>query len=370
MNTAFTAFAKTSALRGVCLAGTLTLTLLALSGAVAAASDGMPVRGGLGPSAATAGGEGTGAGPLRAFLLAGSPDSSADLEAHAGTIGVLYPTYFYCRRQGSRIAGEAEPSVDEYAAVQHIVEMPRFSCQQKAAVHRILTDPALRRSTLAGLIALARNPLYRGLCLDLENDGASDREALSSFVAALARRLHALGKRLSVVVDGVTHEDAHISTGFYDDSRLSTLADEVFVLAWGLHWEGSAPGPIAPLPWVRKVAAYVASLPHARRFVLGVPMYGLDWAGSDASGRSSVKAVAYQYAGVTALERSVGAVPARDALSDEMTFRYFSSGVRHTVYYLDAHAVTARLQVGRDAGLAVGVWRLGSEDQSLWSSLP
>jgi spore germination protein len=312
------------------------------------------------------------ANPLRAFLLAGSPDSFADLQAHASTIGVLYPTYFYCRLPSGQIAGASEPSVDEYAAAHHMVEMPRFSCQQKAAVHRILTDPALRRSTLARLIALARNPLYSGLCLDFENDGASDRAAFSSFVAELARRLHALGKRLSVVVDGVTHEDARISTGFYDDSRLGALADEVFVLAWGAHWEGSAPGPIAPLPWVRQVAAYVASLPHARRFVLGVPMYGLDWAaagGTGGSGGSSYQATAYQYSGVTALASSVDATPARDPASGEMTFSYARAGIHHTVFYLDAHAIAARVKVGRDAGLAVGLWRLGGEDQALWSEI-
>jgi spore germination protein YaaH len=300
-------------------------------------------------------------GTLRAFLLAGSPDSVADLESHANAVGVLYPTYFYCRVPGGQIAGAAEASVDEYAAAQRIAVMPRFSCQQKMAVHRILTDPAVRRDTLADLAALASNSLYEGLCLDLENDGASDRDALDSFVAALARRLHAIGRKLSVVVDGVTHEDAQASTGFYDDSRLAELADEVFVLAWGVHWEHSAPGPIAPLSWVRKVAAYVASLPDARRFVLGAPMYGLDWEGS-------VRATAYQYSDITALAGSVGATPVRDPGSGEMTFSYLHAGVRHTVFYLDAHAVAARLQAGRDAGLEVGVWRLGGEDQALWSS--
>ncbi len=304
---------------------------------------------------------------LRAFLLAGSPDSLVDFESHTSAIGVLYPTYFYCRAPDAQIAGEAEPPVEEYASARQVAVMPRFSCQQKAAVHRILTDPALRQSTLAGLLALAGNPLYRGLCLDLENDGASDRAPLDSFVAALGKRLHALGKRLAVVVDGVTHEDARASTGFYDDSKLAALADEVFVLAWGVHWEGSAPGPIAPLPWVRKVAAYIASLPNARRFVLGVPMYGLDWPVSP-TGTQTGRAVAYQYSGIAALAGAVGATPLRDPASGEMSFSYETSGVRHTVYYLDAHAVAARLQVGRDAGLAVGVWRLGGEDQALWSS--
>jgi spore germination protein YaaH len=360
------------------------------SGGVGVASGHAAVESGRAAAAAEAHGVvASGHSSLRAFVLAGSPDSLADLEAHAGAIGVIYPTYFYCGPDGTRVAGGEAAAIDEFATAQHIVSMPRFSCQQGGAVHQILTDRALRRRTLAELVSLAANPAYGGLCLDFENDGASDRTAFSLFVGELARRLHALDKKLCVVVAGVTHENARASTGFYDDARLGALADEVFVLAWGVHWARSAPGPIAPLPWVRRVAAYFASLPNAQRFVLGVPMYGLDWAraggaggggahgangeaggSSGEAGGSASEASAYQYAGTLELAKAVGAKPARDPTADEMTFAYVRDGVRHTVWYLDASAITARLRVGREAGLAVGVWRLGSEDQNLWSALP
>jgi spore germination protein len=322
---------------------------------------------------ATAGARGvvaSGPSSLRAFVLAGSPDSLADLEAHASAVGVIYPTYYYCGSNGTRVVGGEAAAIDAFAGAQGIESLPRYSCQDGGAVHRILTDTAVRRRTLAELVSLAANPAYGGVCVDFENDRASDRGAFTVFVGELARRLHALGKKLCVVVAGVTSENARASTGFYDDARLGVLADEVFVLAWGVHWAGSAPGPIAPLPWVRRVAAYIASLPNARRFVLGVPMYGLDWARGGGAGGAYDEASAYQYAGVLELARAVGARPARDPLADEMTFAYTRGGVRHTVWYLDASAITARLRVGREAGLAVGVWRLGSEDQSLWSSLP
>jgi spore germination protein len=221
-------------------------------------------------------------------------------------------------------------------------------------------------ATLTRLEAIASDPHYRGLCLDFENDGAGDREALSSFVATLARNLHTHHRRLSVAIDGVSHEDATISTGFYDDRALSAAADTVFVMAWGAHWAGSTPGPIAPLDNVQAVSRYVASLPNASRFVLGAPMYGLDWPNE---GGPANQATAYQYSGVLALARAVGATPLRDPASGEMTFRYTTAaGVTHQVWYLDARAVADILQTGRANGLAVGLWRLGREDQRLWSS--
>jgi spore germination protein len=301
---------------------------------------------------------------LQAFLLSSAPDSLVDLKAHAHAIRVLYPTYFNCEIPSGQIAGADIPTITDYAHTHGITVMPRFNCQDGATVHQILTDPQTRSATLARLGAIARNPLYGGLNLDLENDGAEDREALSTFVAALARTLHAHRKRLSVVVDGVIGEGPTIATGLYDYRALSAAADSVFVLAWGAHWAGSAPGPIAPLGEAEAIARYIASLPHASRFVLGAPMYGLDWS----EGAPATQATAYEYSGIAALARSVGATPSRDSASQEMTFTYTVDGVTHRVWYLDAHAVLALLKIGRAHGLAVGIWRLGGEDQRLWSS--
>ena len=315
------------------------------------------------------------AGPasaLQAFLLTSSPDSFADLQAHAGAVSTIYPTYFQCAVPSGIVKGTRNPAVDAYAATHALAELPRFTCQDGATVHRILTDPRLRARMLAQLVALvagaeatgtAAGTGYTGLNLDLENDRPRDRGALSSFVATLAARLHTAGRRLAVDVDGVLREDPRRATYLYDDRALAAAADTVFVMAWGIHWERSAPGPIAPLPYVEGVARRLARLPHARRFVLGVPMYGLDWA---AGGGPAHPASALQYAGVIALAHSVGATPARDRASGEMTFSYTRAGLAHHVWYLDAHAIAQRLRLARRFGLAAGLWRLGEEDQEIW----
>jgi spore germination protein len=316
---------------------------------------------------------------LQAFVLTSSPDSFADLQAHEGSIGVVYPTYFECSIPDGRVLGAPNPEVDAFAQANQLPELPRFNCQDGATVHRILTDPRLRASTLAGLVALAYNPSYRGLNLDLENDGPRDRGALSAFVSALAARLHARGRQLSVDVAGVTREDPRIGTGLYDDRALAAAADTVFAMAWGAHWEGSAPGPIAPLRFVARVARHLAALPHARRFVLGVPLYGLDWpTGPGSQGRGDVgsqrrgeggpqRAVALQDAGVLALANATGATLRYDPSADEPTFAYTRAGVTHRVWYMDARAIRDRLRIARRYGLAAGLWRLGEEDQALWS---
>jgi spore germination protein YaaH len=303
---------------------------------------------------------------VQAYLLSSAPDSLRDLRAHSRSIGVVYPTFFDCAVPGGRVLGAGSSAVTDYAREQQIAVMPRFDCQDGATVHRILTEPALRAATLARLLALARASAYAGLNLDFENDRATDRGALTSFVAALAKRLHTMHEKLSVVVVGVSEDDPRRSTGFYDDRTLAALADTVFVLAWGAHWEGSAPGAIAPLAAASATAGYLASLPNASRFVLGAPMYGLDWA---ESGGPAHPGVAYQYSGIVALAHSEHAVVRRDAASAELTFDYTDAeGIPHEVWSMDATAVAALLWIAHAHGLATGLWRLGEEDQRVWSS--
>ncbi len=140
------------------------------------------------------------------------------------------------------------------------------------------------------------------------------------------------------------------------------------MLAWGTHWAGSGPGPISSLAYVDGVVAYTRSLPSWPRFTIGAPMYGLDWT---TGSPTSMPAHALQYSAVLSLIQSVGATPQRDPESKEMTFTYTDlAGAQHRVWYMDARSVLYILRSARARGLAVGLWRLGREDQSLWSSVP
>ena len=101
-------------------------------------------------------------------------------------------------------------------------------------------------------MALARQPFLQRLSLDLENDGALDREALTSFVSQLAAELHAAGRRLTVVVDGVNHENPLRFHRLPITRPRLPPSPRTLVLAWGSRWAGSVPGRSAPLPWVAR----------------------------------------------------------------------------------------------------------------------
>ena len=147
---------------------------------------------------------------------------------------------------------------------------------------------------------------------------------------------------------------------------MSQHADHIFVMAWGIKWATSGPGAIDDITWVRGVVDYVNTMPNKSRFVLGMPLYGMDW--KNGGGPASPAAV-YEYDGVMAIAQQRGITPQYDPVSESMHFSYTDeSGAAHEMWYSDAATRGARIALARANGLGVGFWRLGREDQRLWAN--
>ena len=126
---------------------------------------------------------------------------------------------------------------------------------------------------------------YDGISLDLEAGAAGNRAALTSFVTDLGRRLHAIGRLLSMAVSPKAADSpTHPRSGIFDYPALVAQVDWIFVMNWGIHWATSAPGPISDISWATANADYVASMPQKKKWILGAPMYGFDWTGSGGAG--------------------------------------------------------------------------------------
>jgi spore germination protein YaaH len=304
-------------------------------------------------------------GRAHAFLLASTGESFRDLQRHYRQLGTVYPTYFECRDGDAAMIGRDDPLVTRWAQLRGIAVQARIDCQRPAALHAILTDPAVRAATISRLTELVRRHGYDGINVDFENGPAADRDALTAFVSDLAAQLHAIGKRLSVEVSAKYQHTTTGRSGFYDYEALGQVADRVFVMNWGWHWTTSAPGAPDDMELCRKVADYVAAMPNRSKYVLGTQMYGMDWPNG---GGPSNRATPLEYAEVQALIARYGAQPALDPAADAWTFKYTdAAGVPHEVWYPDAATIARRVALARERGLGIGFWRLGREDQRVWS---
>ena len=302
-------------------------------------------------------------GRLHTFLLASTDESFRDLQRHYRQIGTVYPTYFDCRRSDAGIIGKDDPLVTRWAQLRRIVVMPRFNCQHGPTLNLMLRNPAIREATLNNLVGLVQRHGYDGINLDFEAGFESDRGVLTSFVAELGRRMHAMGKRLAVEVSAKFSSTQTGRSAFYDYPALGRAADTVFVMAWGWHWTTSGPGPSDELANVVKVANYTASMPNKERYVLGMPLYAHDW---PSGGGESNPSTPREYGEVVEIATRYGAKPRLDPTAYTWTFKYVEAGVPREVWFGDVTTVSRRIRVARMRGLNVGFWRLGREDQRIW----
>jgi spore germination protein len=279
---------------------------------------------------------------------------------------VVYPTYYDCDLATGAFIGGNDPLVTNWSQARGVKVLARVNCQSTPMVHRILTEPALRAAWLDAMVAAAQDNGYDGLNLDFEAIPAADRNALTSFVTELAGRLHAQGKLLSEAVSAKFKDvPNHPRSTAFDYAALSQQLDWVFVMAWGIHYATSAPGAQDDIRWVTQVADYVATMPLKQKFVMGTMLYAMDW---PAGGGAAHPAGAWHYGEVVDLAQRFGATPQLDPLQDSWHLAYVDNGVPHDIYYSDAAMVEHRMTLALNRGLGVGFWRVGQEDERLWSS--
>ncbi|HEX3692119.1 MAG TPA: glycosyl hydrolase family 18 protein, partial [Solirubrobacteraceae bacterium] len=303
-------------------------------------------------------------GNAQAFLLASTDQSFYDLEAHYQQIGVVYPTYFDCNVQGG-VTGQNDPLVTGWALARQIAVMPRLNCQNPKDENEILNEPAAQSAMIEGLAALGRQYGYSGFQIDFEGAQPTERAPFTAFITALAARLHGQGEKLSTVVTAKYYNVMSGRAAMYDDASLSQVSDYLFVLDWGLHWTTSVPGPIDELGWFTKVAEYTATMPNRERFILGMPMYGIDWPGS---GGPTNPGTPLEYNNLMAESAVFGAPLEWEANAADPHFSYVDgAGVHHSAWYTNQQSIGIRIALARRLGLGVGLWHLGSEDQSVWS---
>ena len=303
-------------------------------------------------------------GTAQAFLLASTDQSFRDLEAHYQQVGVVYPTYFDCA-DGGEVTGKDDPLVTGWARARQIEVLPRLNCQYSPREAQLLNDPSQRAKLIDNLAKLCGTYGYDGIQVDFEGADPTERNPFTAFITLLAERLHAQGDKVSTVVTAKYYNVPTGRAAMYDDAALSGPSDYMFVLDWGIHWTTSAPGSIDEYAWFKKVAEYTATMPNLHKFVLGMPMYGIDWANGGGSGNPGVP---LEYENIVALEGVFGALPEWDAVALSSHFTYHDgAGVRHDVWFTNQQSIGIRAQLAETLHLKIGLWHLGSEDQGVWS---
>ncbi len=219
---------------------------------------------------------------------------------------------------------------------------------------RLLADPARRDGLRDNLIAFLEKNSAQGLVVDFEEVPAAAHRNLVTFLGELHRAFAPHGWMLAVCAP---FDDAEWTYRAY-----AAVTDYQILMAYDEHFEEGQAGAIASQPWfVDKLTHRMKELDPAHT-IIAIGNYGYDW-----DGKVPALDMTFQETMVTSKESEAPIIFDRASLNPYFQYKE-DDGSTHNVWFLDA--VTAHNQIRaadvfHPAGYAL--WRLGSEDPSIWS---
>jgi cellulose synthase/poly-beta-1,6-N-acetylglucosamine synthase-like glycosyltransferase/peptidoglycan/xylan/chitin deacetylase (PgdA/CDA1 family)/spore germination protein YaaH len=227
---------------------------------------------------------------------------------------------------------------------------------------------ALRQQILRFLAAF---PAYRGLSVDFESLPEYASPAYMEFIQELYADMHPRNLQLYVTTSAGT-----------DSKLLKVIAansDGIVLMNYDQHEATSDPGPIASQDWFVANLTRVLKLVPKEKLICALGNYGYDWTLSipppAKRGHKQVKpevlytedlpvSDAWQRASDADADLNLD----YDSLNPHFDYIDEDDNRRHVVWFLDAVTLLNEMRAARQLGLQTfALWRLGSEDSSLWN---
>lgn len=232
--------------------------------------------------------------------------------------------------------------------------------------HLVLTVPKVRARAIQSMLRLVKDSGYSGVNIDFEAIPRTDRDAFSSFVRTVSRRMHAAGYLNVVSIPAELKDDRYDSwTGAFDFKALGEAVDIFQLMTYDENGPWGPTGPVAGLDWVEACVRFTVTVVPPGKISLGIPAYGYDWNLKAGTGKQ------VHWKDIPALIASTGATPQWDTATSSPFFSYQTEkGAHHVVWYEDATSIPLKSALVLTYNLAgVSVFALGFEDQSFWDAV-
>jgi cellulose synthase/poly-beta-1,6-N-acetylglucosamine synthase-like glycosyltransferase/peptidoglycan/xylan/chitin deacetylase (PgdA/CDA1 family)/spore germination protein YaaH len=221
---------------------------------------------------------------------------------------------------------------------------------------RLLADPAMRQARIAQIVAFLSANHFQGVTIDFEEVPPGAQLNLKAFLSELndAFDPHGWGIVLSVPFD-----DAD-----WDYAAYADIVDFELLMAYDQHWAGKDPGSIAGEDWFEQTLDKRMKVLDPDQTIVAIGSYGYDW-----SHGQNAEALTFQ----DAMDRAADA-QAEIGFDPDTQNPHFSysedDGSTHQVWFLDGATAYNQIHAADDyKPYGYAVWRLGSEDPSIWSVL-
>ena len=320
-----------------------------------------------------------------AFYVAWDAASFSSLREHAHQIDLLYPEWLHVLTPDGRLQSIDESTSRFFDVVQGSTVrsvddkvMPFLKSEDTGIevfpmvnnsdganwvdIASFLNDAAARGSFRQQIAAFLATDRYRGLMVDFEEFPKTGQPGYNQLLAELSSDLHSKGMKLYVSVQPRNAD--------FNYQAISAAADGIVVMDYDEHYPGGTPGPVASQDWfVNNLQVAMKAIPLGK-FICAIGNYGYDWPQRTKQGKlppgmkdtnSSV-----QDAWLTARDSEEDVDFDGDSLNPHVSY-LDEQNVRHDVWFLDAVTALNEMRSAQSLGIQTfGLWRLGSEDRSLW----
>ena len=296
------------------------------------------------------------------FYLSTDELGYPDLKREASNLDWFVPAWMNLQGKELRLAHSVDKRAT--AAIAHakpnmailpLVQNASNAVWNGSGMAQLLADPLRRHILIRGIASFVGANRFQGTVVDFEGLPASAYSDLGTFLTEL-KRVFAPHGWLVVV-----------ASPFDDDSwpyaDYAKVADFTLLMAYDEHDDTSAAGSVAGQSWFEENLDRRMAILSPARTIIGIGNYGYDWSDGTA------QPVSFQDAVIAARDSQ-----ARIAFDDQTNNPHLSyledDHSKHDVWFLDG--VTAFNQIHaadpyQPAGYAL--WKLGSEDPSIWSVL-
>ncbi len=323
-----------------------------------------------------------------AFYVPWDAASFSSLREYARQIDLLFPEWLHVLTPDGHLLGVDSQSNKPFEVVQNGVVrpvddkvMPFLKSEDTGTdvfplvnnsdgaiwidISAFLRDADARAVFRQQIATFLASDKYHGLMVDFEEIPKKAQPSYVDLLNELSSDLHATGMKLYVSVPA--------GNGDFDYRSVANAADGVVVMNYDEHYAGGGgkAGPVASQDWFTHNLTGIKKVVPLDKIICAVANYGYDWVQRPQRGNLPANEKDHtdsvQEAWLAARDSEADVDFDGDSLNPHITY-LDEHNLKHDIWFTDAVSALNQMRGARQLGVRTfALWRLGSEDRSLWN---
>jgi cellulose synthase/poly-beta-1,6-N-acetylglucosamine synthase-like glycosyltransferase/peptidoglycan/xylan/chitin deacetylase (PgdA/CDA1 family)/spore germination protein YaaH len=323
-----------------------------------------------------------------AFYVPWDAASFSSLREYARQIDLLYPEWLHVLTPDGHLQSVDEQTNKPFDVIQnssvHSVDdkvMPFLKSEDTGTevfplvnnfngtnwidISAFLNDPDARARFRQEIAAFLASDKYHGLMVDFEDFPLKKAQrGFTDLLDELSQDLHSKGMKLYVSVPANNAE--------FPYRAVSHSADGVILMNYDEHYAGTggSSGPVASQDWFTTNLAQAKKVVPTDKLICAIANYGYDFAQRLKNRKTPLNEkdvnVTVQEAWLAARDSEADVEFDGDSSNPHIVY-LDEHNIQHDIWFLDGVTALNQMRAARHLGIRTfALWRLGSEDRSLW----